>query len=62
MKKAIIPIICGIALPAAFSQLNSEMETAGIIMIACVGLGIGVLISKLIFKTKAEENTEKHAE
>ena len=60
MKKVIFPIICAILLPLVFLQkINPNMEVAGIVMAAGIGLGIGAVINKILFKEKNLETETK---
>ena len=60
MKKVIFPIICAVLLPLVFLlKVNPDMEVAGIIIAAIIGLGIGSGINAIVFrKKKVDTKTE----
>lgn len=55
MKRAILPAGLAIILAVIAKLLNQQIETAGIIIVAAFGLGIGVALNNFIFKAKKSE-------
>ncbi len=55
LKRAILPIGLAIILAVAARLVNQEIETAGIIIAAAFGLGIGAALNNFIFKEKKSE-------
>lgn len=50
VKKAILPIVIGILLIVIFIQINPAIEPFGIFLVGLIGLGVGFLANKLVFK------------
>ncbi len=59
MKKIIFPIILAVLLPVILWQANPNLEVAGIVLTAGIGLAIGAVINKIVFKKKDEEAESK---
>lgn len=59
MKRAILPIGLAILLNVIVIIINPNIELAGNFMTGFVGLGIGVALNNLIFKSKKSIEKEE---
>lgn len=50
MKKIFFPVIGAILLPLIMQRVNPNIQTAGIVLVAGFGFGIGAVINKIFFK------------
>lgn len=57
MKRAILPVGLVILLNVIIMMINPDVEVVGNLLAGLIGLGIGVALNNLIFKTK--KNIEK---
>jgi len=59
MKIFIFPVVCAVLMIFLGKSFNPKIEVAGYIVALVVGLFIGFIINKLVFKEKAVEKSEK---
>ncbi|MDX9871595.1 MAG: hypothetical protein RBT41_04125 [Clostridia bacterium] len=59
MKLFIFPVICAILLVIGFRQINPDMAIMGIAISALMGLGVGVGLNNLVFRTKGSNSQNK---
>ena len=52
VKKLILPVICAVVLFFVINAINPKIEMTGIVMVSCVGLVLGSLLNKVVFKKK----------
>ncbi|GEM_PF-1252508 len=57
MKKVIFPLICAVALFFLLRTINPGIEAVGIVLVVAIGLGIGSLLNKAVFKRKGTNRT-----
>lgn len=59
MKKVIFPVVCAVLLIFVINSVNPDLEAAGYVFTLALGLFIGSIINKLVFKKEAAEKSEK---
>ncbi len=53
MKKVILPVVSAVAMLVFLLNVNDKPETAGYVISIGIGLLVGTLLNKLVFKEKA---------
>jgi len=60
LKKVIVPAVCAVLLVILMKfSVNPQIEITGIIFAAAIGLLVGSLINKIIFKNREAESNHK---
>ena len=55
LKKCLLPFIISIVLIFAVKTINPKVDTMGILLIVMIGVGIGSLFNRIIFKDKNDK-------
>lgn len=60
MKKAILPVVFAVLLVILMKfSVNPQIEITGLVFVAAIGLLVGSLINKIIFKNSEAESNHK---